>query len=212
VDFALSDEDRMLKDLVGRFVREELLPLERIVLEREAVGQGTSLTGEERAPIDRKARELGLWALDAPEEFGGANLPFVSLVGVYEELAKTVVPMLLGPDSPNLRMLMITVSDQQREKYLKPYSRGETLCAMAISEPGAGGDPCRPGEGEAGCRSRSAGPASQCLGSLHAAARLGWHCAGCAGPAGEDRPLSRAGAGLAGRGARARGSGRCAGG
>ena len=141
MDFALSDEDRMLKGLVGRFVREELLPLERIVLEREAVGQGTSLTAEERAPIDRKARELGLWALDAPEEFGGANLPFVSLVGVYEELAKTVVPMILGPDSPNLRMLMITVSDQQREKYLAPYSRGETLCAMAISEPGAGGDP-----------------------------------------------------------------------
>jgi acyl-CoA dehydrogenase len=141
VDFALSDEDRMLKDLVGRFVREELLPLERIVLEREAAGQGTSLTADERAPIDRKARELGLWALDAPEEFGGANLPFVSLVGVYEELAKTVVPMILGPDSPNLRMLMITVSDQQREKYLAPYSRGETLCAMAISEPGAGGDP-----------------------------------------------------------------------
>src|SRR5258706_15917985 len=99
----------MLKDLVGRFVREELLPLERIVLEREAVGQGTSLTSEERAPIDRKARELGLWALDAPEKFGGANLPFVSLVGVNEELAKSVVPMILGPDSPNLRMLMITV-------------------------------------------------------------------------------------------------------
>src|SRR5258706_397024 len=131
----------MLKDLVARFVREELLPLERVILEREAVGQGTFLTPEERAPIDKKARELGLWALDAPEEFGGANLSFLSLTGVYEELAKTVVPIILGPDSPNLRMLMITVSDQQREKYLAPYSRGETLCAMAISEPAAGADP-----------------------------------------------------------------------
>ena len=55
MDFALSDEDRMLKDLVARFVREELQPLERMVLEREAMGQGTSLTSEERAPIDRKA-------------------------------------------------------------------------------------------------------------------------------------------------------------
>ncbi len=141
MDFTLSDEDRMLKDLVARFVREELLPLERVILEREAVGQGTFLTPEERAPIDKKARELGLWALDAPEEFGGANLSFLSLTGVYEELAKTVVPIILGPDSPNLRMLMITVSDQQREKYLAPYSRGETLCAMAISEPAAGADP-----------------------------------------------------------------------
>jgi acyl-CoA dehydrogenase len=141
VDFSLSDEDRMLKDLVARFVREEVLPVERYVLEREAAGLGTALLPSERSPIDHKARELGLWALDAPEEFGGANLPFVSLVGVFEELAKTVVPIILGPDSPNLRMLMLTVNERQREKYLKPYAYGTTLCAMAISEPGAGGDP-----------------------------------------------------------------------
>jgi hypothetical protein len=40
VDFALSDEDRMLKDLVGRFVREELLPLERIVWSARRSGRG----------------------------------------------------------------------------------------------------------------------------------------------------------------------------
>jgi alkylation response protein AidB-like acyl-CoA dehydrogenase len=61
MDFALSDEHRMLKDLVARFVREELLPFEGVVLEREASGQGATLTAEERAPIDKKSRELGLW-------------------------------------------------------------------------------------------------------------------------------------------------------
>ena len=40
MDFALSDEHRMLKDLVARFVREELMPLEAIVLHREASGEG----------------------------------------------------------------------------------------------------------------------------------------------------------------------------
>jgi hypothetical protein len=40
MDFALTDEHRMLKDLVARFVREELMPLEPAVLERETVGQG----------------------------------------------------------------------------------------------------------------------------------------------------------------------------
>ncbi len=74
MDFALSDEDRMLKDLVARFVREELLPLEPAVLEREAQGQGTLLTDEERAPLDAKSRELGLWGLDAPEDVGGSDL------------------------------------------------------------------------------------------------------------------------------------------
>ena len=44
MDFALSDEHRMLKDLVARFVREELMPLEKAVLEREAAGQGLFLT------------------------------------------------------------------------------------------------------------------------------------------------------------------------
>ena len=141
MDFALSDEHRMLKDLVARFVREELLPLEPAVLEREASGQGVLLTAEERAPIDKKSRELGLWGLDAPEDVGGSDLPEVALIGVSEELGKTVTPYVFPPDSPNLRMLMVTVNDEQRARYLAPYVRGETISAIGISEPGAGADP-----------------------------------------------------------------------
>ena len=141
MDFALSDEHRMLKDLVARFVREELMPLERAVLEREASGQGTLLTPDERAPIDKKSRELGLWGLDAPEDFGGSNLAAEAMLGVYEELGRTVTPYVFPPDSPNLRMLMVTVNEEQREQYLGPYARGETTSAMGISEPGAGADP-----------------------------------------------------------------------
>src|SRR6476661_498934 len=106
MDFALSDEHRMLKDLVARFVGEELLPLEPIVLEREALGQGTILTSAERAHIDKKSRELGLWGLDAPVDVGGADLPAVAMIGVNEEMGHTITPYVLPPDSPNLRMLM----------------------------------------------------------------------------------------------------------
>jgi len=141
MDFALSEEHRMLKDLVARFVREELVPLERVVLEREASGQGTLLTPEERAPIDKKSRGLGLWGLDAPEDFGGSNLPAEAMLGVFEELGKTVAPYVFPPDSPNLHMLMVTANAEQREQYLGPYARGETTSAMGISEPGAGADP-----------------------------------------------------------------------
>ncbi len=141
MEFALSDEHRMLRDLVARFVREELVPLENIVLAREAVGEGVMLTPEESAPIDKKSRELGLWGLDAPEDVGGSDLPRVALVGVNEELGKTVTPYVLPPDSPNLRMLMVTVNDEQRAQYLAPYVRGETIGAIGISEPGAGADP-----------------------------------------------------------------------
>ncbi len=141
MDFALSDEHRMLKDLIARFVREELMPLENVVLERDAAGQGVMLTDEERRPIDQKSRELGLWGLDAPEDVGGSDLPQIALIGVNEELGKTITPYVLPPDSPNLRMLMVTVNDQQRAEYLAPYVRGETISAIGISEPGAGADP-----------------------------------------------------------------------
>ena len=141
MDFALSDEHRMLRDLVARFVREELMPLEKAVLEREAAGQGVFLTAAERAPLDKQSRELGLWGLDAPEDVGGSNMPEVALVGVNEELGKTVTPYVLPPDSPNLRMLMVTANAEQRAQYLAPYTRGETISAIGISEPGAGGDP-----------------------------------------------------------------------
>jgi alkylation response protein AidB-like acyl-CoA dehydrogenase len=141
MDFSLSDEHRMLKELVARFVREELMPRENAVLAREASGEGLLLTAEERAPIDSKSRELGLWGLDAPEDVGGSDLPQIALIGVNEELGKTITPYVLPPDSPNLRMLMVTVNDQQREQYLAPYVRGETISAIGISEPGAGADP-----------------------------------------------------------------------
>lgn len=84
---------------------------------------------------------MGLWALDAPEELGGANLPAVALMAVNEEPWRTVVPFTLPPDSPNLHMLMAVASPEQKNKYMEPYARGETKSAIAIPEPGAGADP-----------------------------------------------------------------------
>ena len=141
MDFELSEEHRMLKELVARFVADALVPLEPDVLERESRGEGAGLTESERKPIDAKARELGLWGLDAPTEFGGSDLPVEAMVGVHEELGKTVTPYTFPPDSPNLRMLMVTANAEQRRAYLGPYARGETISAIGISEPGAGADP-----------------------------------------------------------------------
>jgi len=141
MDFEVAEEHRMLKDLVARFVRDELLPLEAGVLAREAEGKGLSLAEADHARLDKISKELGLWGLDAPEDIGGADLPNVAMVGVEEELGKTVTPYTLPPDSPNLRMLRATVNERQRALYLEPYVRGETVSAIGISEPGAGGDP-----------------------------------------------------------------------
>ncbi len=141
MDFELSEEHRMLKDLVQRFVRDELMPLEAGVLSREAAGQGLYLPEVDRKRIDEKSKALGLWGLDAPTDIGGADLPAVAMIGVNEELGCSITPYTLPPNSPNLRMLMATVNDRQREAYLVPYVRGETVSAIGISEPGAGSDP-----------------------------------------------------------------------
>lgn len=141
MDFELAEEYRMLCDLVQRFVRDELMPLEAGVLARDAEGQGAYLVESERRRLDAVSKEMGLWSLDAPEDAGGMGMPHVALVAVNEALGSTVAQYTLPPDSPNLQMLMATVNAQQREAYLEPYARGETISAIGISEPGAGADP-----------------------------------------------------------------------
>ena len=137
----LPEEYRMLQELAAKFVDNELMPLEAAVLAREMNGQSVTLTKEEEAPLLARCKELGLWGLDVPEHMGGANLPAVARMGVYEELGRTVTPFTFPPDSPNLHMLLATANERQRKRYLEPYARGEMRSAIVVSEPGAGGDP-----------------------------------------------------------------------
>ena len=87
VEFA--EEERMLLDLVDRFIEDELMPLEKAVMAREAAGGPWALTAEEEAPLMAKCKELGLWALDAPEEFGGSNLPTTVMMAVEERVQRS---------------------------------------------------------------------------------------------------------------------------
>ncbi len=141
MNFELDEDHNMLKDLVEKFVKTELIPLEAAVLERDANGQGSYLTKEEKSHLDKVTSDLGLWSLDAPESVGGMGFPYVALVGVNEWLGYTCAHYTIPPDSPNLRMLAATAKGRQIEEYLEPYARGETISAIGISEPGAGADP-----------------------------------------------------------------------
>jgi acyl-CoA dehydrogenase len=82
LDFELSEEHRMIKDLVARFVDDELIPLEGDVLTREANGQGLGLSEAEHRRIDEASKSLGLWGLDAPTDIGGSDLAQVAMVAV----------------------------------------------------------------------------------------------------------------------------------
>lgn len=141
MNFELDAEHQTLKDLVGAFVREDLVPLEAALLQREAAGGPWELSPEEHRKLDAVSKARGLWGLDAPAEMDGLDLPVVAMVGVNEAFGQTITPYELPPDSPNLRMLLTAANAEQRAAYLAPYARGETVSAIAISEPGAGADP-----------------------------------------------------------------------
>jgi alkylation response protein AidB-like acyl-CoA dehydrogenase len=132
---------RPVQDLVARFVDDELMPLEPAILERHARGVDLVLTADEQEPLLRRAHELGLWGLDAPADLGGYDLPALAMIGVLEELGRSVIPFVFPPDSPVLHMLKSVASPEQRLRYLEPYVRGEMRSATAISEPDAGADP-----------------------------------------------------------------------
>jgi acyl-CoA dehydrogenase len=136
----LDEQGSMIRELVTRFVSRELMPLEAEVLRRQGRGE-TALQPEQMSRLRALSKELGLWGLDAPADMGGMDLPVLTMMAVTEELAKTVVPFQLPPDSPNLRMLQAVGSPTQKERYLQPYINGEMSSAIAISEPGAGSDP-----------------------------------------------------------------------
>lgn len=139
VEFA--EEERMIIDLVGKFVDNELMPLEKSVMAREAAGDPYGLTSIEEALLLAKCKDIGLWALDAPEEVGGVNLRSIVMLTIQERLRSTITPFIFPPDSPNLHMLMAVATPEQKRQYMEPYAQGEMKSGIAISEPGAGADP-----------------------------------------------------------------------
>ncbi len=143
MDFELPDDVVQVRETVRRFVREELLPLERLVIRREAergLADTPLLPPEVASALDGKAKALGLWGIDVPGEFGGQNLGALVKCVVTEELKYSIVPFVLRPDSPNLHFLQQCARGAQVERYLLPYAAGEKRSCLALTEPGAGSD------------------------------------------------------------------------
>ena len=137
-----DDETTMIRETVAKFVDRELIPLEPAYLRSRLPGSDQpELSDAQRERLRTVSKDLGLWGLDAPEDLGGHDLPTRTMAAVHEELGRTCVPFILPPDSPNLRMLQAVGTEAQKRKYMQPYIEGRMVSAIAISEPGAGGDP-----------------------------------------------------------------------
>ena len=69
MDFNLPEELQMLKDTVRKFVDKELIPIEMQAMD------GPVMRPEIRAALEQKAKDLGLWHLEVPEEYAPAGQP-----------------------------------------------------------------------------------------------------------------------------------------
>ena len=132
MDFALSDEQRMLVDMVRRFVEEELYPHEQEVERQGAVPP------ELQREIRAKAMELGIYAANMPEELGGGGLDNVSLVLLERELGRAAYALQYLVARPS--NILQACRGRQREDYLLPTVSGEKVDCLAMTEPGAGSD------------------------------------------------------------------------
>jgi acyl-CoA dehydrogenase len=137
MDFELPEELRLLKTTVAAFVDRELIPIEMEAMD------GAVLRPQIRRALEEKAKALGLWLLDVPEQHGGQGLSLLGMVVVWEEIARTIALPPRGPGvfGPDVRPILFTLDPAQKEKYLFPVLRGEKKTAFAQSEPDAGSDP-----------------------------------------------------------------------
>ena len=137
MDFSLTEEQKMIQQTVRQFVERELMPLENDVLQNE----GKYPNGVEPAVYDslqRKAKEMGFWGINTPEEYGGANLGAVMSALIFMELGKTLVPFMFAGSADNI---LYYGNERQKEEYLIPTIEGERKSCFALTEPGAGSDP-----------------------------------------------------------------------
>jgi len=133
MDFELTEEQRMVQEMVRLFVDKELKPVAS-GLDRDGVYPQEQLT---------KLGEVGLLGMFVPEEYGGAGMDFLSYVTALEELSKvwasvgTIVSvnnsLMCGP-------ILRFGTDAQRKRYLPLVARGEWLGCYALTESDAGSD------------------------------------------------------------------------
>lgn len=122
-----------LLGMIERFVRERLVPAENKVAENEQV------PGE----IVREMKELGLFGLTIPEEYGGLGLTMEEEILVAIELGRTspAFRSLIGTNNGiGSAAVVFSGTAAQKQKYLPRYASGEWISCFCLTEPEAGSD------------------------------------------------------------------------
>lgn len=132
MDYRLSDELQMLKDMAYKFGQAEMAPIAHEADEKEAY------TPEVRM----KAAENGLLGAWIPEEYGGPGVGFLGHTIITEELSKACIGIGLNLYGAcfGAQNIYHYGTQEQKKKYLPPICTGEYVFAGAYTEPNAGTD------------------------------------------------------------------------
>lgn len=133
MDFALTDEQKLIIETTRSFVEKELYPHEA---EIERTGM---LRQDLAAELKSKAISAGLYAANMPEDVGGAGLDTLTWLLYERELGRANYALHWNCVARPSNILLAGTS-AQKEKYLYPCVRGEKADCLAMTEPGAGSD------------------------------------------------------------------------
>jgi acyl-CoA dehydrogenase len=133
MDFALTEEQRRLVETARRFVRAELIPLER------ELEQTRQLDPAKARDIFEKSKALGLYAVNIPAEYGGGGLSAVDTCLVEEQFGHTS-DILIRRAFGNVYEVLLLADKHQRARWLEPAVRGERVFCVCFTEPEAGSD------------------------------------------------------------------------
>jgi len=130
MEFELNEEQKMLKQMAHRLANEVFKPLAARWDEKE----------EPPFPNLKILAENGLAGITIPEKYGGGGGTVFDAVLVVEEIARvcTVTSAMVLGNCTNSEIFVSYGTEAQREKFLPPITKGETLIAWGMTEPNAG--------------------------------------------------------------------------
>ncbi len=133
MDFALSEEQRMFRDMFRNFAAKEIAP------RAEEIDHAETLPKE----MLRKAVDQGFLGATVPEDYFGAALDNVSYAILLENLATACASLAVTVAAHVSQVAMSILdfgTDAQKEEWLPALAGGEAIGAFALSEPDAGSD------------------------------------------------------------------------
>lgn len=144
MDFSLSPEMEDLRLRTRAFVDEHVLLLEA---DPANYDDHENIRLDILRAVQAKAKAAGLWAPQAPKDYGGMGLPVVAWAVMYEEANRSIFgPVAFNcqaPDDGNMNLLALTGTKAQKDEWLKPIVDGKVRSSFVMTEPhpGGGSDP-----------------------------------------------------------------------